>query len=432
MKKTVIVSILALLLSLESFLSLSSGAEQTKECDDVALEIKTIEVMVDQLEKMPRATEDERNAWAQLSMDIQARFPKLITYETRDNLNLWKLVGRWAATRDLTEESAYANAPFFHIQRLRPDYQKDEELLRLMAKLNAIRMKDCLGLEINGYRNFVYLFEECDTGDAKIRLLIGRAYDEGYGLWRNNTEALKWYKRAAEAGNTDALSELGDAYLHGYGDLEMNEETGVKFLNEALVKGSAGAAYTLGQYYQPDNYFAKFWKREGDRKKAIELFHVAAKRGSDGALVVLAEAYIKVDNGTEALRWANGGDEPDPNNKIEHQHWEMNRSKADNRGACSYIKGEVYALGVGEVEQDLTRAKELFEESYRKGDSRGATALAAMYREGIGVEANAVLAEQWKSNAIKVFTASPDWHEGGIGIFARRLREASADQKVSN
>jgi len=426
--------LLSVLLFLGSFPSLSSGNEQTKERDDIALEIKTIEVMVDQLEKMPRTTEDERNAWAKLFMDIEERFRKIVTYETRDNLNLWKLIGRWATAESLAEESSYVNAPFFHIQRIRPDYQKDEELLRLMAKLNAIRNKEYQDLEISGYNNFVYLFEKCDTNNAEIQFLIGQAYDDGYGLWRNYTEAVKWYKRAAAAGNADAIGELGNDYLHGTGGLESNEETGVKLLNEAVAKGSASAAYKLGWYYQPDNPFAKSWKREGDRKKTVELYQIAAERGSNGALVALAEEYVKVGNGTEALRWANGGDEPNTSDKIAHQLWETKRSMADRRGRCTYIKGEVYALGIGEIKQDLGQAKMLFEESYRKGDSRAAQALSAMYKDGIGVGANIALAEQWKSNAIKLF-GFPDserFIDGGIEAFARRLREASADQKLSD
>ena len=430
MKKTIIASILALLLFHGSFPSLSIGDEQTKERDNVALEIMTVEVMVDQLEKMPRVTKDEQNAWAQLSMDIEHNwFWKIITYETRNNLNLWKLVGRWATAKGISKRSPYANAPFFHIQRLQPDYQKDEELIRLMAKLNAIRNKKVQRLEIDGYRNFVYLFEECDTGDPKIQLEIGQAYNSGDGLWHNNTEAVKWYKRAAKAGNADGISKLGNAYLHGYGDLEMNEETGVKLLNEAVMKGSAGAAFTLGLYYQPDNFYAKFWKRKGDRKKAIELFRVAAERGYSNAFVLLAKEYVKAGNGTAALRWANGGDEPSAIDKMKHLRWKTDRSKADYLGRCSYIKGEIYAFGIGEIEQDLIRAKELFEESYNKRSSKAAIALAAMYREGIGIEADTTLADQWKSNAIKVTVFSfsdPDQYiDGKIRAFAKRLREAS-------
>lgn len=113
MKNTVIVSILALLLFHRSFTSLSIGDEQSKEHDYVALEIMTVEVMVDQLETMRRVTEDEQNAWAQLFMDIEDDwFCKIITYETSDNLKLWKLVGRWVTAEGVSGKSPNANALF--------------------------------------------------------------------------------------------------------------------------------------------------------------------------------------------------------------------------------------------------------------------------------------------------------------------------------
>lgn len=404
------------------------GDEQAKERDNVTLEIATVEVMVDQLEKMPRATEDHRNAWAQLFMDIEDRFSKIVTYETSDNLNLWKLIGRWATAEGITDKSSYADAPLFHIQRLRPDYQKDEELMRLVAKLNAIALDESIESEKRYYRNFVFFFEEFDTNDAENQLRIGRAYEKGYGLWRNPVEAVKWYKRAASAGNADAIGELGEAYIYGrqYG-LEENVETGLRLLNEAVTKGSASAAYDLGRHYVPSSYN----KIGSDRNKAIELFLVAAERRHLEAFDSLARQYIEVGNGKEALRWANGGDEPNAvSDELKHKRWEIIRTGIDYRGRCSYIKGEVYALGIGDIEQDLAHAKELFEESYRKGHKVSAFALAAMYKEGIGVPVNVTLADQWKSKAISRFPRDMlddirSFAEKEIKTFAKRLREAS-------
>jgi len=424
MKKIIIVSILILILGL--FSSLSIGDEQTDERDNVALESMTVEVMVDQLEKMPRVTDDERNAWALFSFSVEQEFAKLITYETRDNLDLWELVGRWATAKvdSLSETSPYANAPFFHIQRLQPDYQKDEKLLRLMAKLNAIRNKKHQSLEVNGYHDFVYLFEKCDTNSPQIQLKIGRAYEEGYGLWENSTESAKWFKRAAQNGDAESIGELGEAYVRGNG-VEKNVETGLKLLNKAVEMGSAKAAYSIGSYYQPGFFSGE----HSNKEKAIEMFRIAAERDYSDAFIRLAEIYLQVGNGTEAIRWANGGDEPDPNNKTEHQRWQRNRSRADSRGLCSYYKGKVYALGIGEIEQDLARAKELFEESCQHNSIPfGAEALSAMYKEGFGVEADRNLAKQWRSKAIDLWLTLPDAEQqadSNISKFAKKIRKVS-------
>ncbi|NIP27870.1 MAG: hypothetical protein GWN67_25405 [Phycisphaerae bacterium] len=432
MSKTIIGSILAMLISLGLFISPSNGNEHSKVRDDVALEIMTVEVMIDRLEKMPRDIKDEKREWLRFFNDIEQRFSKIVTYETRDNLKLWKLIGRWvvqdgrhSVSEGVMPISPYAHVPFVHIQRLQPDYQKDKKLIRLMAELNIIREKTFHDLVIKRYNDFVYLFEECDTGDAKIQLQIGQKYHKGNGLWRNNIEAVKWYKRAAAAGNADAIGELGLAYIYGqqYG-LEEDEEAGIKLLNEAVVKGSASAAYELGNYHRPSFY------NKGDRKKAIEMYQIAVKRGYSKAFPALAEQYVELDNGTEALRWANCGDEPNKNDTTGHRLWEIKRADADSdsRGRCSYIKGEVYALGIGDIEQDLALAKGFFEESHRNLSLDGAWAISAMYREGIGVEADASLAEKWKSNAIKLFPLAfpdPDWHEENIKSFAKKLLQAS-------
>ena len=425
MKNTATALVLASLLFHSSFTPLSVGVEQQKEGDDVVLEIMTVEIMVEQLEKMPRATEDERNAWAQLFLDIMQRFGGVITYETRDNLNLWKLVGRWATAQGILEKSPYADEPFFHIQRLRPDYQKDKELMRLMAKLNAIRNEEYEESIEERYRSFVGnfdLFEEWGTeGNGYILYRIGREYRKGHGLWRNETEAVKWFNRAAAAGNVDAIGELGRTYLSGK---EKDVEKGLKLLNEAVKKGSKNAAYTLGQYYVPSK------SSKGDRKKAIEMLLVAANRGHSVAFRALARQYIEVGNGTEALRWANGDDEqePDPNDRSKHLLWEINRRITDNDGDCTYIKGKVYALGIGEIEQDLTRAKALFLKSFRQDDSRafGAEALSAMYEEGIGVEADRILAGEWRNKARKGWGWPDRFTDRRIEDFAKKLREASA------
>ncbi len=46
---------------------------------------------------------------------------------------------------------------------------------------------------------------------------LGRIYATGSGVERDYVEAFNWYKRAAKAGNTDAMYALGEAYEHGTG-----------------------------------------------------------------------------------------------------------------------------------------------------------------------------------------------------------------------
>ena len=56
-------------------------------------------------------------------------------------------------------------------------------------------------------------------GDSEAQVLMGMAYQmgdaEGYG--QNYFEAVKWYRMAAEMGNTAGQFNLGQMYFHGRG-----------------------------------------------------------------------------------------------------------------------------------------------------------------------------------------------------------------------
>ena len=69
-------------------------------------------------------------------------------------------------------------------------------------------------------------------------------YDKG-----NYTEALNWYKKAAENGSSDAQSELGFMYLNGEGT-PVDKTEGAKWLIKAGDNGDAMAQRALGYMYR--------------------------------------------------------------------------------------------------------------------------------------------------------------------------------------
>ncbi len=350
--------------------------------------------MLDQLELMPRRAAEDRDAWWVQAVDIENRLADIITYETSNNLRLWALMGRWATTQGIAKKARYIDASYFHIQRLQPRFQEVEKLGPLMAKLNTRRNPQSHESIAKGYRDLVDLFRKSDTHDARIQIKIGEACEAGLGLWPNRQEAQKWYTRAALTGHVGAIAKLGVSYLQGG---EEDVEKGLELLATAVDKGSASAAYTLGHYYLSNPLLDK----KGDRDKAIHWFRQAAERGYSDVFFPLAELCLEQGNGTEALKWANGGDTPDKTDVMAYLVWKMNRTKADYDGRCTYLMGKVYALGIGGVEQDLDRARELFNESCQLMSSlpHGAEALAAMYWAGIGVKGDAIQFQYWRRRA---------------------------------
>ena len=56
-----------------------------------------------------------------------------------------------------------------------------------------------------------------DQGNADAQTRLGNMYFEGLGLPQDYAEAVKWYRMAAEQGYAEAQNVLGDMYVKGYG-----------------------------------------------------------------------------------------------------------------------------------------------------------------------------------------------------------------------
>ena len=65
------------------------------------------------------------------------------------------------------------------------------------------------------------------------------------GAWqKNKAEAVKWYQKAAEQGDTDAQFALGKCYYYGNGT-EVNYETAARWIQKAAEQGNADAQNLL-------------------------------------------------------------------------------------------------------------------------------------------------------------------------------------------
>lgn len=82
--------------------------------------------------------------------------------------------------------------------------------------------------------------------DPEDHYKLARMYKSGIGVSKANPKlSLIWTKKAARAGHTDALYDLGAAYLEGK-VLKKNLKKAAKSFEEAAEKGNPRAAYTYG------------------------------------------------------------------------------------------------------------------------------------------------------------------------------------------
>jgi len=77
----------------------------------------------------------------------------------------------------------------------------------------------------------------------------GLGYDKGKGVPRDYTEAIKWYRKAADQGYVLAQYNLGIMYGYGRGVPQNNKEA-VKWYRKAAEQGLAIAQYNLGLVYE--------------------------------------------------------------------------------------------------------------------------------------------------------------------------------------
>uniref|UniRef100_Q01UB4 Sel1 domain protein repeat-containing protein n=1 Tax=Solibacter usitatus (strain Ellin6076) TaxID=234267 RepID=Q01UB4_SOLUE len=88
-------------------------------------------------------------------------------------------------------------------------------ILAVLAVVGLTAAADQQGSEPE---NLGSLRRRAEGGDAKAQLDLGRAYENGAkGTQRDQAEAIRWYRKAAEQGNVEAATTLAYWYMEGRG-----------------------------------------------------------------------------------------------------------------------------------------------------------------------------------------------------------------------
>ena len=72
-------------------------------------------------------------------------------------------------------------------------------------------------------------------------------YKDGHGVPKDLAEAIKWYRKAAEAGNDDAMRAIGWRYEHGEG-LPQDYAEARKWMQRAADAGNEDAKKWLKEH----------------------------------------------------------------------------------------------------------------------------------------------------------------------------------------
>lgn len=141
--------------------------------------------------------------------------------------------------------------------------------------------------------------EKARTGDAEALLQLGNFHYNGDGVPRDVTEALRWWRAAAEKGSVVAQLNLGTVLVQDASPERVAE--GVTWVTRAAEAGDEGAQRNLGLMYLQGRGVAKHLQR------AAIWLHRAAAKGDPASQYNLA---VMFENGegtardlAESRRW---------------------------------------------------------------------------------------------------------------------------------
>ncbi len=187
---------------------------------------------------------------------------------------------------------------------VREEEETAEEVVESNNSSNSIS-------EIQEEDPFTKLKKAAEAGNADAQVELGRIYDykfKEYNIEQNETEALKWYKKAAEQGNPAGMENLAISYEYG-GKVPKDYSEALKWRLKAAEKGYVSAQYNLGEiYYNPivDTFVNYSGIIKQDYTKAFEWFKKAATTDAQAQyrLGYMYEYGLGVDQDySEAMKW---------------------------------------------------------------------------------------------------------------------------------
>ena len=173
------------------------------------------------------------------------------------------------------------------------DFIINNEAILSQLKKNRINFAYCKEGERlysdKKYEQAIYWFQKAaDAGNSAAQKNLAICYFNGYGVEKDVEKAIYWWQKAADAGNSTAQNSLAYRYFAGDG-VEKDVEKAVYWCQKAADAGYSAAQYRLAFC------FLKGDGVEKDVEKAVYWWQKAADAGDSDAQNSLAFRYFKGD-----------------------------------------------------------------------------------------------------------------------------------------
>lgn len=193
---------------------------------------------------------------------------------------------------------------------------------------------------------------------------------------KDYVEAMRWYRQAADQGNTTAQTHVGYLYEKGRG-VPQDYGEALRWYRKAADGGNAAAQRNIGSLYEQGTGVPQ------DYAEAMRWYRLAADHANAGAQTNIGYLYEKglgvPQNYVEAMRWY--------------------RMAADQGEAIAQNNiGVFYDNGFG-VARDYGEAARWYLLAADQGNVEGEYNLALLYAEGHGVPSDLGEARRWMQKA---------------------------------
>ena len=173
------------------------------------------------------------------------------------------------------------------------DFIINNEAILSQLKKNRINFAYCKEGERlysdKKYEQAIYWFQKAaDAGNSAAQKNLAICYKNGNGVVKDIKKAVWWWQKAADAGNSTAQNSLAYRYFAG-DDVEKDVEKAVYWCQKAADAGYSAAQYRLAFC------FLKGDGVEKDVEKAVYWWQKAADAGDSDAQNSLAFRYFKGD-----------------------------------------------------------------------------------------------------------------------------------------
>jgi TPR repeat protein len=276
------------------------------------------------------------------------------------------------------------------IQIWRPDGDYKTLVARLTSRANrndahaALALADIYRLGFLGREDLPEALKwqrkAAETGSTEAMIALGTmlAASQGADKAKDATEAVSWFRKASEAGDARAMHALGVMHDNGHGTAKDAAEA-ARWFRKGADAGNGDAMAAFGQMQLDGRGTAK------DEAAGVALMRKAADAGNVTAMAQLGVAYADGRGGlakdeTEAARW-------------------YRRAADSGLMYAQYRLGLAYHYGQG-VPKDEVEAMANLRRAADGGFAAAMAAVGDMYANGFGTPKDEAEATRWYRKGI--------------------------------